>query len=50
MPENRDLAGFSTFIALPSNITPDINIKHSVFYNITAGDDCGTIGKSIASL
>ncbi|SPJ91020.1 uncharacterized protein FTOL_13422 [Fusarium torulosum] len=42
--ENKESAGFSTPAAVPNNIAPDTNTKCGLFHNVTAGDDCGTIG------
>ncbi|KAI6765348.1 hypothetical protein HG530_006418 [Fusarium avenaceum] len=44
VPENKDSASFSIPVAVPNNIAPDTNTKCGLFHNITAGDDCGTIG------
>ncbi|KAL6915179.1 hypothetical protein FSST1_012939 [Fusarium sambucinum] len=44
VPENKESAGFSTPAAVPNNIAPDTNTKCGLFHNVTAGDDCGTIG------
>ncbi|RGP63960.1 carbohydrate-binding module family 50 [Fusarium sporotrichioides] len=42
--ENKDSAGFSTPAAVPSNVAPDTNIECGLFHNVTADDNCGTIG------
>ncbi|KAF5557752.1 muramidase [Fusarium napiforme] len=44
VPENQDSAGFDTPAAVPDNIAPDTKTNCGLFHNVTAGDDCGTIG------
>ncbi|KAF5615123.1 carbohydrate-binding module family 50 [Fusarium sp. NRRL 25303] len=44
VPENQDSTGFDTPAAVPDNIAPDTKANCGLFHNVTAGDDCGTIG------
>ncbi|KAF5587789.1 muramidase [Fusarium subglutinans] len=44
VPENEDSAGFDTPATVPDNIAPDTKTNCGLFHNVTAGDDCGTIG------
>ncbi|RBQ71978.1 hypothetical protein FVER14953_01584 [Fusarium verticillioides] len=44
VPENQDAAGFETPAAVPDNIAPNTTTNCGLFHNVTAGDDCGTIG------
>ncbi|KAF5974969.1 muramidase [Fusarium coicis] len=44
VPENQEAAGFDTPAAVSDNIAPNTTTNRGLFHNVTAGDDCGTIG------